>query len=144
MNCRIAEIMTRALVVVPPELSVLEAAALMRDRNVGACPVCEEGRLLGMVTDRDLAVRVLAEGRDPATTRVQDVMSADVTSCAPDDRIDDVLPVLAGRQIRRIPVIAANGRLMGLVTIGKIAETDCEASGEVLREVLHPDDQEGR
>ena len=142
MKRRIAEIMTRTLEVVPPELSVREVAARMRERNIGAFPVCEKGILRGMVTDRDLALRVLAEGRDPETTRVQDIMSTEIASCAPEDRIDDVLPVVADRQVRRIPVIAADGRLIGLVTIGKIAESDCEASGEALKEVLQPADRE--
>lgn len=144
MKRRVEEIMTRTLEVVSPELSVRDVATRMRDRNIGACPVCEEGMLLGMVTDRDLAMRVLAEGRDPETTRVQDVMSTDVASCAPDDRIDDVLLILAGRQVRRVPVVSVDGRLVGLVTIGKVAESDCEASGEVLKEVLQPAAREGR
>lgn len=135
---RVDEVMTRALEVVEPDLCVREVAARMRDRNIGAVPVCEEGRLLGMLTDRDLALRVLAEGRDPETTLVQEVMSTDIATCAPDDRLDDVLLMLAGRQIRRVPVVSADGRLVGLVTLAKIAESDCEASGEVLKEVLQP------
>ena len=136
MNCKVDEIMTRVVEVVPPDMSVRDLAARMKDCNTGAYPVCEEGALLGMVTDRDLALRVLAEGRNPETTRVEEIMSTDVASCAPDDRIDDVLALMTSRQVRRIPVVAANGRLVGLITIGKVAETDCESAGEVLKEVL--------
>jgi CBS domain-containing protein len=138
MIIKIEDLMSRLVEVVPPEMSVREVAGLMNDRNIGVYPVCEEKSLLGMVTDRDLALRVLAEGRDPETTRVEEIMSTDVASCAPGDRIDEVLALMASRKVRRIPVVSPNGHLVGLVTLGKVAETDCEVSGEVLKEVLHP------
>lgn len=138
MKRKVDDLMTRVVEVVPPEMSVRDVAARMKERNIGSYPVCDEGRLVGMVTDRDLALRVLAEGRPAESTPVGDVMSRDVASCGPDDRLDDVLTLMAGRQVRRIPVVEADGRLVGLVTLGKIAETDCEASGEVLKEVVQP------
>lgn len=136
---KIKEIMTRAVDVVPPEMSVRDVASRMREHNLGVYPVCDEGVLQGIVTDRDLALRVLAEGRDPEKTRVGEIMSSGVFVCAPEDRIDEVLTMMARRKVRRIPVVSSGGRLVGLVTLGKVAETDCEASGEVLKEVLHPD-----
>ncbi|HVR85306.1 MAG TPA: CBS domain-containing protein [Planctomycetota bacterium] len=138
MSFKIGDLMTRPVEVVPPNMSVRKVAALMKERNIGVYPVCEEKSLLGIVTDRDLALRVLAEGRNPETTRVEEIMSTDVVSCGPEDRIDEVLKMMANRQVRRIPVLSRHGELVGLVTLGKVAETDCEASGEVLKEVIQP------
>ncbi|HLY74719.1 MAG TPA: CBS domain-containing protein [Planctomycetota bacterium] len=144
MSLRIRDIMTRLVEVVPPEMSVREVAALMRERNVGVYPVCEDKSLLGIVTDRDLALRVLAEGKDPDTTRISEVMSTNLAWCSPETRVDEVLPLMARRQIRRIPVLSPDGGLMGMVTLGKVAESDCEASGEVLKEILQPGIHEPR
>ena len=144
MNLKISDIMTRLVEVVPPEMSVRDVAELMKQRNLGVYPVCEDQSLLGMVTDRDLALRVLAEGKDPDATRVAEIMSTDVASCSPEDRVDEVLPLMASRRIRRIPVLSSDRRLVGLVTLGKIAETDCEASGEVLKDILQPEIDEPR
>jgi CBS domain-containing protein len=144
MTFKSGDLMTRLVEAVPPRMSVREVAALMKERNIGVYPVCDEKSLLGMVTDRDLALRVLAEGRNPEATRVEEIMSTDVTSCGPDDRIDKVLTLMASRQVRRIPVVSLAGELVGLVTLGRVAETDCEASGEVLKQVLHPGAGEGQ
>jgi len=136
MKRKIEDVMTRIVEVVTPDMSVRDVATRMKDRNIGSYPVCDGGSLIGMVTDRDLALRVLAEGRDPDSTPVEAVMSTNVSSCTPEDRLDDVLALMGGRQLRRIPVVGTDGRVVGLVTLGKIAETDCEASGEVLRDVV--------
>jgi len=142
MKIKIVDLMTRVVEVVTPEMCVRDVATRMKERNIGSYPVCDGGILVGVVTDRDLALRVLAEGRDPDTTPVEAVMSTAVTSCSPEDGLEEVLSLMAARRVRRIPVVGANGRLVGLVTLGKVAETDCEVSGEVLKDVVRPSDGE--
>lgn len=142
MRARIEDLMTRVVEVVTPDMSVRDVATRMKERNIGFYPVCDGGMLVGLVTDRDLALRVLAEGRDPDATPVEAVMTTPVAACSPEDPLDEVLTLMAARRVRRIPVVGGNGRLVGLVTLGKVAETDCEASGEVLKEVVQPSDGE--
>jgi CBS domain-containing protein len=139
MRRKIADIMTRVVEQVAPGMSVRAVATLMKDRNIGCFPVCDEDRLIGMITDRDLAVRVLAEGRDPDVTRVDDVMTKDVVCCDKDDLLSEVTDLMSQWRIRRIPVVSGEGGLVGLVTLGKLAATDASASGEVLKQVIQPD-----
>src|SRR5262245_3818972 len=127
MRQKIEDLMTRVVEVVTPDMSVRDVATRMKERNIGSYPVCDAGILVGMVTDRDLALRVLAEGRDPDATPVEAVMSTAVAACSPQDRLDEVLTLMAARRIRRIPVVGSNGQLVGLMTLGKVAESDCEA-----------------
>ena len=136
MQRRVEELMTRVVEVVTPEMTARDVATRMRDRNIGSYPVCEEGFLVGMVTYRDLALRILAEGRDAGAVRVDEVMTRDLACCAPDDPLEEVLGLMASRQVRRVPVVDSGGKLVGLMTLGKVAETDCEASGEALKEIV--------
>lgn len=138
MNRTVGDLMTRVVEVVPPDLCARDLAIRMKERNLGAFPVVDDGSLVGIVTDRDLALRVMAEGRDAAMTLVRDVMTREVSWCGPDEPLEEVLARMAGRRVRRFPVLDAEKHLVGMVSLGKIAETDCEASGEVLRDVLQP------
>lgn len=130
--------MTRVVEVVPPDLCARDLAVRMKELNLGSFPVVDDGYLVGVVTDRDLALRVMAEGRDAAVTLVRDIMTREPAWCAPGENLEGVLARMASRRVRRLPVLDANRRLVGVVTLGKIAETDCEASGEVLRDVVRP------
>lgn len=125
---RIREIMSRSIRSVAPTASIADAAALMADRDVGALPVIDEGRLVGIVTDRDLAVRGLGAGLHGGAP-VFRVMSRDVRTCLPDDELADVLKVMADQQIRRVPVCSSAGELIGIVSISD-ASRNAEYSGE--------------
>lgn len=121
---------------VGPENTLVEAAGLMREMDVGALPVCEEDRLIGMLTDRDIVLRGTADGRDPNATSVRELMSSSVTSVRADQSVEEAVRVMEDRQIRRLPVIGRDGRLVGIVSLGDIAISSNPAfSGMALRDV---------
>ena len=124
---------------VGPENTLVEAAGLMRELDVGALPVCEDDRLAGMVTDRDIAVRGVADGRDPNTTPIRDVMSPGIVYAFADQAVEDVARMMEERQIRRVPVVNREKRLVGIVSLGDIAISSNPAfSGMALRDVSEP------
>jgi CBS domain-containing protein len=118
------------------------AAEIMRDENVGPVPVVasrEDKRVIGIVTDRDLTIRLIAEGRAPEATRVDDVMSADPVTCAESDDVHDALEAMSRNQVRRIPVIDADGRLCGIIAQADVARLiDEEEVGEVVEDISQP------
>ncbi|MGV3742900.1 MAG: CBS domain-containing protein [Burkholderiaceae bacterium] len=120
---RISEIMTRNVQAVSPQDTVRSAALIMDQLNVGALPVCDGERLVGMVTDRDITVRAVSAGIAPDDARVDDVMSTDVRWCFDDQPLDEVMRHMANTQIRRIPVISHDDaqRLVGMVSLGDLA-----------------------
>ena len=111
------EIMTKDPRTVTPDTGLQEVARLMQSEDVGIIPVVEAGgtNLLGVVTDRDIALRVVAEGKDAKTTKVSDVMSKGVTTSKQDDSIDDVMELMGREQLRRIPIVDDRGALVGIV-----------------------------
>lgn len=133
---RIQDVMTRNPRSVPPETTAREAARLMRDEDVGIVPVVEGSRLVGVVTDRDLALRIVADGRD-AETAVRDVMSADrLVTCGPDEELDGAMETMASEQLRRIPIVDERGTLVGIVAQADIvrkAHDDRKAEQTVER-----------
>jgi CBS domain-containing protein len=113
--------MTTGLVAVPATATVLDAAVEMRDRDIGDVVVVDEGRLLGLLTDRDIAVRVVAAGRNPALTPVGDVCSRDdIATVSPEDRVTRVVAVMRERAVRRLPVMQ-DGQPVGIVSLGDLA-----------------------
>jgi CBS domain-containing protein len=103
---------------VTPETTLVDAARLMKDENIGVVPVVESStsrRLVGMLTDRDIAIRAVADGRDGATTSVGHIMTADVRTSAPDDSVNDVMKLMGTEQIRRIPIVDENGDVVGII-----------------------------
>src|SRR5688572_3374993 len=107
--------MTRDPRSVTPQTSVREAAQIMKDEDVGIVPVVEGARLVGVITDRDLALRIVAEGRDVSST-VSDVMSSGkIATCRPDEDLDRVMETMAKEQVRRIPIVDERGSLVGIV-----------------------------
>jgi osmotically-inducible protein OsmY/CBS domain-containing protein len=135
---RIADVMTRDVRVVQPDRTVRDAARLMDELNVGALPVCDGRRLIGMITDRDITVRAVAAGLSPGETAVEEVMSADVSWCFDDDDVDDVVETMSRRQIRRIPVVDRGKRLVGIVALGDLATDQEEDAGRALRRISTP------
>jgi CBS domain-containing protein len=117
----VSEVMTRDVRVVGPDETVQQAARMMGEADAGAVPVGENDRLVGMITDRDLAVRVLGEGRDPARTKVREVMTAGTAYVFEDEDLGAVLESMRGRQVRRMPVLNRDKRLVGIVSLGDLA-----------------------
>ena len=137
---RASEIMTRDVVTVRPDATVREAACLMDDLNVGALPVCDGRRLVGIITDRDITVRAVARGMDPNRTRVEEVMTRDVLSCSSDAEVEHACELMEKRQVRRLLVTAQDDTPVGIVSLGDIALCLRESqSGGVLKKVSEPD-----
>jgi CBS domain-containing protein len=118
---RVADVMTREMRVVSPEETVQQAARLMREEDTGVLPVGEQDRLVGMVTDRDIAVRVAAEGRNPAQTRVREVMTPEVRYVFEDEDLHRAAETMTEQQVRRLPVLNRDKRLVGVVSMGDLA-----------------------
>jgi CBS domain-containing protein len=136
---KIREIMTPDAQCVGPEETLVDAAALMRQLDVGVLPVCNEGEVIGMITDRDIAIRAVAEARPPATTRVREIMSPKTVSVFEDQDVDEVVQVMERHQIRRAPVMSRENRLVGIVSLGDIAvDASASLSGEALKRVSQP------
>jgi len=118
--------------------SVAEAARLMRDGDIGSLPVTDGETPVGMITDRDVTTRVVAEAADPQTTPVGDVASRDVISVAPDDDLDEALRLMARHQVRRLTVVE-NGRLVGIVAQADIALRENETkTGQLVEAISEP------
>ena len=129
---RVAEAMTRDVHLAAPDQSIIDAAKMMADCDCGVIPVSEHDRLVGIITDRDIVIRALAQGKG-GDTRIRDVMSAEVKYCFEDDDIDDVARNMGDIQVRRLPVVDQNKRLTGIVTLGDIAQTpQTQASADAL------------
>jgi CBS domain-containing protein len=135
---QVSEIMTRDVELVSPDMPIPEAARRMRDGDVGALPVGDEERLMGMVTDRDIVVRAIAEDRLPSECTVSDVLSQDVQSCRESDSVEDAANIMAEHQIRRLPVLDENQRLVGIVALGDIGRQDQDAGGAALDDISEP------
>jgi CBS domain-containing protein len=134
---KIKDVMTTSVECVRPETTLQEAAAKMKSLNVGSLPVCEGDRPIGIVTDRDIVVRAIAEGRDPRTTRVPEAMTAEVVSVSETADVKEAARLMKDRQIRRIVVVDPNKRVVGIVSLGDIAVDthDDKMSGDVLEKV---------
>ena len=127
----VAEVMTRGVRSMSPQDPVVAAAQAMDELNVGVIPVCEGEKVVGMVTDRDIVVRGVAQQADPKTMKLADVMSTNVRCVHEDDDIDDVLSQMADAQIRRLPVVDKNDKLVGIVSLGDIAAKDPEDEEDI-------------
>jgi CBS domain-containing protein len=117
-RCR--EIMTSNVQNATREMTLREVAALMRDGDMGAVPVLENGKLVGIVTDRDIVVRAIAEGRD-SSTPIGDVMTSEIFSVKPDDYVFEAIRLMGDKQVRRVPVINESGELAGIIAMADIA-----------------------
>jgi CBS domain-containing protein len=135
MGTSIKEVMTRDVRACEPNATVADAAKVMAQEDVGPVPIVEDGRLIGIVTDRDIVVRVVAEGRDPNATTVSEIASTKLVTVSPDDDLDEALKLLAERQIRRLPVVEGD-RLVGIVAQADIARLGKDkTTGEVVEEI---------
>ena len=133
---RCSEIMTKNVRTATRDMSVCDVGALMRDGDMGAVPVVDEGKLIGIVTDRDIVVRVVAEGKDAATP-VGEAMTTELSTVAADDFVFEAIRLMGDKQIRRIPVVGVGGELIGIIAIADVAlETEDEREiAETLEEI---------
>ncbi|MCR4264661.1 CBS domain-containing protein [Nitratireductor sp. ZSWI3] len=132
---RVSEVMTRSVRVASPDQPIREAASIMADIDAGVLPVGENDRLVGMVTDRDLAIRAIGKGKGPDTP-VREVMTADVKYCFEDEDTEHVARNLGDQQIRRIPVVNRDKRLVGILSLGDLAiEQGASPAGDALENI---------
>jgi CBS domain-containing protein len=136
---KVSEIMSRPVTAIDPKTTIGEAARLMGEKDIGVLPVIDGGRLAGIVTDRDIAVRGVACGVQPDTS-VTGIMTEKVGTCSEDEDVDDVLERMADLQVRRMPVRAQDGRVTGLFSIGDAAREDKEEEevAQALRGICRP------
>lgn len=132
---QIREIMTENPKTCGPQDSVIDAAKLMASEDVGPIPIVEGGNLVGIVTDRDIVVRVVAEGRDAQSTTLGEIASTDITTVSPDHDLDRALELMGGKQIRRLPVVEGQ-RLVGIVAQADVARHAEETKvGDVVEDI---------
>ena len=135
---KVSEAMTRDVRVAGPDQTIREAARMMAELDAGALPVGEQDRLIGMITDRDIAVRAVAQGRSP-DTRIRDVMTDDVKYCFDDDEVEEVARNMGDIQVRRLPVVDRDKRLVGIVSIADIAAAEePEVVGDAVSGISQP------
>lgn len=134
MRCR--DIMTKNVRTATRDMTLSEAAVLMRDGDMGAVPVVDDGKLTGIVTDRDIVVRCIAEGKDSSTT-VAEAMTNELFTVSPDDFVFEAIRLMGDKQVRRIPVVGENGELAGIIAMADVAlETEDELEiAETLEEI---------
>ena len=131
----IRDLMTSNPATAEPSTTVVDAARIMASEDVGPVPIVEGGRLTGIVTDRDLVVRVLAESKDPNSTTVGEIASSDLTTVSPDTDLHEALDLMSASQVRRLPVVEG-GQLVGIVAQADIARAaDEERTGEVVQDI---------
>lgn len=137
---RLRDVMTHNPAFLTDDATIQRAAQMMNDLNIGALPVCEDGKLIGMLTDRDITVRCVAAGKDPGSTRVTDAMSASVECCGEDATTDEACTRMAALQIRRLPVIDKAKHLVGVVSLGDLAVKcdDTDGAAHALHDVSEP------
>jgi CBS domain-containing protein len=137
---QVFEAMTPDVVSVLPDTKLVDAALAMRNLDVGPLPVVDGGRLVGVITDRDITVRATAEGRDPRLTTVEDVMTPEVVACREEDDVRVAARMMQDAQLRRLLVVDERGMLVGIVSLGDLAvqTRDDSLSGETLEKVSEP------
>jgi len=132
----IKDVMTSNPCSIDAEKSVAYAAKMMREEDVGLAPIVEGDKLIGMLTDRDIAIRVVAEGRNPDQVKVADVASKQVVTIDPQQDLDEALRIMAKHQVRRLPVVEEDGKLVGVVAQADIArEGDDMQTGKLVEEI---------
>lgn len=141
---KLSEIMTRDVVVMQPDDSLQSAAKKMRERNIGFLPVCDGEELLGVISDRDITIRALADGMDVSIMLGRDLMTSPAIYCYDDQEVEEAAKLMAENQIRRLVVLSREDkRLMGVVSLGDLARNEStDRSGQVLQRVSEPDGTE--
>ena len=136
---QLKDLMSRDVKVVSPDMSIRDAAKQMRDGDFGMMPVGEDDRMIGTISDRDIAIRAVAEGMDP-TTKVRAVMSEGVAWAYEDDSVEHAAKIMSERQVRRLPVVDREKRLVGIVALGDFAveSSEIKPAAQALSEISKP------
>jgi CBS domain-containing protein len=134
---QVCDVMSRDVKLASPDQTIQEAARMMAEIDAGALPVGQNDRLVGMVTDRDIAVRAVAKGRGPDTP-VRDVMTAEISYCFEDEDVETVAQKMGELQIRRLPILNRDKRLVGIVSLGDIAQCEDDVAGDAISEISEP------
>jgi CBS domain-containing protein len=141
---KVQDVMTKNVATVSPNQTVQEAAQIMSEKNIGALPVVENGQVIGMITDRDITLRTSAQGKDPASIRVSEVMTNRVVTGTPDMSVQEAANLMAQHQVRRLPIVE-NNQLQGMVALGDIATNSAsdQAAGQALSNISEPSQPQG-
>ncbi len=137
---KIKDIMSRDVEVIHPDSVIQEAAGKMKSLDIGSLPVCNNRRLLGVLTDRDIAIRAVAAGHNPGTTKVSDMMTPELIYCFEDENVKEAAKLMERHQIRRLPILDREKHLVGIVSLGDLAleAGNDQMSGQVLEEISEP------
>lgn len=136
---KVEDVMTVDVELASPDLTIHEAARIMRDHDIGSLPVGEDDELTGMITDRDITCRATADGRDPNKTRIRDVLSKDIACCYDDQTVADAAELMKKKHVRRLAVLSRQKRMVGLLSVDDVAHCSPELAGEILDTVSrHP------
>ena len=136
---KLKDLMSRDVKVISPDMTIREAASQMRDGDFGMLPVGENDRIIGTITDRDIAIRGVAEGKDGGT-KVRDVMSEGISWAYEDDSVEEAAKIMSERQVRRLPVVDRDKRLVGIVALGDFAveRSEVRPTAEALSGISQP------
>jgi CBS domain-containing protein len=137
---KVVDVMTRDLQTISPNASIQDAAQKMKTNNVGSLPVTLDSRLVGTITDRDITIRVIAEGRDPRNTEVREAMTTTLVTVRPNQDLSEAEALMNSNRIRRLPVVEKNGRIVGYITMATVAkeEGDEKVVGQMLKGIFQP------
>jgi CBS domain-containing protein len=136
---QLKDLMSRDVKVISPDMTIVDAAKKMRDGDFGMMPVGEDDRMVGTISDRDIAIRAVAEGKDGGT-KVRDVMSEGVVWVYEDDSVEEVATMMSKHQVRRLPVVNRDKRLVGIVALGDFAveSSEIQPAAQALAEISKP------
>lgn len=139
MQHHLKDVMSRDVKVIGPEMTIREAARMMCDGNFGMMPVGDNERMIGAISDRDIAIRAVAEGKDPGTT-VREIMSAGIRWAYDDDTVERAAKLMSEHQVRRLPVVDHDHRLVGIVALGDFAvdSSEIQPAAEALSKISEP------
>jgi CBS domain-containing protein len=133
---KVKDAMHKGVTWVGPDAKISELAKMMRDEGIGSIPIGENDRLIGMVTDRDIAIKGFADGKDVSAMTARDVMTGPILYCRAEEELDDAARIMEDHQVRRLPVIDENKRMVGMLSVGDIASSsNREFLGEVVQTV---------
>ena len=135
---QIKDVMSHDVEIVAPDLPVCDAAIKMRDSDIGFLPVGENDRLVGMITDRDIAVRAVAEGKDPRSCHVRDAMTHEVLYCFEDQDTSEAAELMSEHQIHRLPILNRDKRLVGVLSVGDLARAEHGTTAKAMEGISRP------
>jgi CBS domain-containing protein len=133
---QVRELMTENPRTISAGDSIVDAAKLMREEDAGIAPIVDGDRLVGVLTDRDIAIKIVAEGKDPTSTKATDIASKNLVTIDPQQELDEALRLMAQHQVRRLPVVEEDGKLVGIVAQADVARhASSDRTGEVVEQI---------